>query len=103
MEENGSRLRSSRKETLELCTARKGGKCIVIFNSFNLRASRWITAQLMTLSTECAAALLSFRYPSLLIKDFLNALLTASVLDFFYFNSVKIFTYIDDMILIFLY
>ena len=55
----------------------------------------------MTLSTECAAALLSFRYPSLLIKDFLNAL-TASVLDFFYFNSVK-FTYINDMILIFLY
>ena len=55
----------------------------------------------MTLSTECAAALLSFRYPSLLIKDFLNAL-TASVLDFSYFNSVK-FTYIDDMNLIFLY
>ena len=55
----------------------------------------------MTLATECAAALLSFRYPSLLIKDFLNAL-TASVLDFFYFNSVK-FTYIDDMNLIFLY
>ena len=101
MEENGSRLRSSRKETLELCTARKGGKCIVIFNSFNLRASRWITAQLMTLSTECAAALLSFRYPSLLRKDFLNAL-TASVLGFFYFNILK-FTYIDDMILIFLY
>ena len=101
LEENGSRLRSSRKETLELCTARKGGKCIVIFNSFNLRASTWITAQLMTLSTECAAALLSFRYPSLLRKDFLNAL-TASVLGFFYFNIVK-FTYIDDMILIFLY
>ena len=55
----------------------------------------------MAISTECAAALLSFRYPSLLIKDFLNAL-TASVLDFFYFNSVK-FTYIDDMNLIFLY
>ena len=55
----------------------------------------------MTLSTEFPAALLSFRYPSLLIKDFLNAL-TASVLDFFYFNSVKL-TYIDDMILIFLY
>ena len=55
----------------------------------------------MTLSTEFAAALLSFRYPSLLIKDFSNAL-TASVLDFFYFNSVK-FNYIDDMILIFLY
>ena len=56
----------------------------------------------MTLSTECAAALLSFRYPSLLIKDVLNALLTASVLDFFYFNSVK-FTFFNDMILIFLY
>ena len=55
----------------------------------------------MTLSAEFAAALLSFRYPSLLIKDFLNAL-TASVLDFSYFNSVK-FTYIDDMNLIFLY
>ena len=55
----------------------------------------------MTLSTEFPAALLSFRYPSLLIKDFLNAV-TASVLDFFYFNSVK-FTYIDDMIVIFLY
>ena len=55
----------------------------------------------MTLSTEFATALLSFRYPCLLIKEFLNAL-TASVLDFFYFNSVK-FTYIDDMILIFLY
>ena len=55
----------------------------------------------MTLSTEFPAVLLSFRYPSLLIKDFLNAL-TASVLDFFYFYSVK-FTYTDDMILIFLY
>ena len=55
----------------------------------------------MTLSTEFPAALLSFRYPSLLIKDFLNAV-TASVPDFFYFNSVK-FTYIDDMIVIFLY
>ena len=55
----------------------------------------------MILSTKFATALLSFRYPSLLIKDFLNAL-TASVLDFFYFNSVK-FTYIDDMNLIFLY
>ena len=54
----------------------------------------------MTLATECAAALLSFRYPSLPIKDFLNAL-TASVLDFFYFNSVTKFTYFDDMILIF--
>ena len=46
------------------------------------------------LSTELAAALLSFRYPSLLIKDSLNTQ-TASVLDLFYFNSVK-FTYIDD-------
>ena len=53
----------------------------------------------MTLSTECATALLSFRYPSLPIKDLLNAL-TASALGFFYFNSVK-FTYIDDMNLIF--
>ena len=57
--------------------------------------------KLMTLSTKFAAALLSFRYPSLLKKDHWNAL-TASVLDLFYFNSVK-FTYIDDMILIFLY
>ena len=48
----------------------------------------------MTLSTKFATALLSFRYPSLLIKDFLNAL-TTSVLDFFYFDSVN-FTYIDD-------
>ena len=91
----------SSKETLELFTARKGESLLSFSILLICMQADGLLPNLMAIPTECAAALLSFRYPSLLIKDFLNAL-TASVQDFFYFNSVK-FTYIDDMILIFLY